>query len=99
MAGGNPGPVDSPPVVDIKHTPHILHVHLPQFSEDVNTGVVNPRIYSAKSIYGQIRYSLERIIVGHISCDTLHFIPFTSQRSEEHTSELQSRGHLVCRLL
>src|SRR5690625_6391158 len=24
---------------------------------------------------------------------------FTSSRSEEHTSELQSRGHLVCRLL
>src|SRR5690625_5496956 len=23
----------------------------------------------------------------------------SSQRSEEHTSELQSRGHLVCRLL
>src|SRR5207253_9916557 len=25
--------------------------------------------------------------------------PFGSLRSEEHTSELQSRGHLVCRLL
>src|SRR5690625_6030671 len=25
--------------------------------------------------------------------------PFASIRSEEHTSELQSRGHLVCRLL
>src|SRR5690625_6960877 len=25
--------------------------------------------------------------------------PCTDQRSEEHTSELQSRGHLVCRLL
>src|SRR5215208_7458215 len=24
---------------------------------------------------------------------------YTSARSEEHTSELQSRGHLVCRLL
>src|SRR5690625_5637381 len=24
---------------------------------------------------------------------------FTQPRSEEHTSELQSRGHLVCRLL
>src|SRR5690625_7126454 len=24
---------------------------------------------------------------------------FTEDRSEEHTSELQSRGHLVCRLL
>src|SRR5690625_6215043 len=25
--------------------------------------------------------------------------PFLKDRSEEHTSELQSRGHLVCRLL
>src|SRR5690625_8035508 len=30
---------------------------------------------------------------GH--AETLHF----RDRSEEHTSELQSRGHLVCRLL
>src|SRR5439155_24047692 len=27
------------------------------------------------------------------------FSTSTSRRSEEHTSELQSRGHLVCRLL
>src|SRR5437870_8449996 len=27
------------------------------------------------------------------------FVELPSQRSEEHTSELQSRGHLVCRLL
>src|SRR5207253_10927351 len=26
-------------------------------------------------------------------------VPHPAQRSEEHTSELQSRGHLVCRLL
>src|SRR5437660_7736452 len=26
-------------------------------------------------------------------------IPVVLERSEEHTSELQSRGHLVCRLL
>src|SRR5690625_6517256 len=26
-------------------------------------------------------------------------LPFVQNRSEEHTSELQSRGHLVCRLL
>src|SRR5207253_3571863 len=27
------------------------------------------------------------------------YVEFKIQRSEEHTSELQSRGHLVCRLL
>src|SRR2546422_9241412 len=30
---------------------------------------------------------------------TIRFILFTGERSEEHTSELQSRLHLVCRLL
>src|SRR5215510_13990886 len=29
----------------------------------------------------------------------LDVAPTTTARSEEHTSELQSRGHLVCRLL
>src|SRR5690625_6969855 len=28
-----------------------------------------------------------------------HHHPLADPRSEEHTSELQSRGHLVCRLL
>src|SRR5207253_6134104 len=28
-----------------------------------------------------------------------HPTPYPRTRSEEHTSELQSRGHLVCRLL
>src|SRR2546429_3283175 len=35
-------------------------------------------------------------------CDTLehgHDVVFSASRSEEHTSELQSRLHLVCRLL
>src|SRR5690625_5324463 len=29
----------------------------------------------------------------------IHLMEALAQRSEEHTSELQSRGHLVCRLL
>src|SRR5690625_5784795 len=35
--------------------------------------------------------------ISTILSDILIFSP--SMRSEEHTSELQSRGHLVCRLL
>src|SRR5690625_6834385 len=35
-----------------------------------------------------------------ISLDSRHSrLPLPGLRSEEHTSELQSRGHLVCRLL
>src|SRR5439155_12453383 len=36
------------------------------------------------------RADVERPVTGRKVCD---------MRSEEHTSELQSRGHLVCRLL
>src|SRR5690625_5511784 len=36
-----------------------------------------------------------RITAGHLECLVLNI----ARRSEEHTSELQSRGHLVCRLL
>src|SRR5690625_5669418 len=31
--------------------------------------------------------------------DSFVYVIFEDDRSEEHTSELQSRGHLVCRLL
>src|SRR5690625_5213240 len=36
---------------------------------------------------------------SHKACDTNLVARTSSPRSEEHTSELQSRGHLVCRLL
>src|SRR5207253_3774270 len=32
-------------------------------------------------------------------CGAMHSMGHIQVRSEEHTSELQSRGHLVCRLL
>src|SRR5690625_6622399 len=34
---------------------------------------------------------------NHVLLLSIH--PMYARRSEEHTSELQSRGHLVCRLL
>src|SRR5207253_9175134 len=44
-------------------------------------------------------------VATRVSSTAHHGVPFgngsrsRSTRSEEHTSELQSRGHLVCRLL
>src|SRR5690625_6621253 len=38
-------------------------------------------------------------IVGQIAKDKGAYVVGIAGRSEEHTSELQSRGHLVCRLL
>src|SRR5690625_7289911 len=37
--------------------------------------------------------------LNQLTSDVLEKIMFPLGRSEEHTSELQSRGHLVCRLL
>src|SRR5438445_2776739 len=38
-------------------------------------------------------------IVRHPRTHLCHFVVYPAARSEEHTSELQSRQYLVCRLL
>src|SRR5439155_23030447 len=52
---------------------------------------------------GQTSEPIFEYEIGHALLQTFHRQLFAdgarSQRSEEHTSELQSRGHLVCRLL
>src|SRR5437870_9135347 len=48
-----------------------------------------------RSVYGALRFL-------QVACIAPVFplaVARIAQRSEEHTSELQSRGHLVCRLL
>src|SRR5690554_4822967 len=48
-------------------------------------------------------YELAQLFPGHTTIKNPRFDElmqfFTNMRSEEHTSELQSRPHLVCRLL
>src|SRR2546422_5299593 len=41
----------------------------------------------------------ERLAPAHAGIKVLYLSGYTDDRSEEHTSELQSRLHLVCRLL
>src|SRR5690625_6044890 len=54
---------------------------------------------------GYIEIDLSNSLEGNKIIDRIHYLNIYSQevelpiRSEEHTSELQSRGHLVCRLL
>src|SRR2546425_9345030 len=45
------------------------------------------------------RAALERIGVGNIRTNGYSFLVEHEERSEEHTSELQSLAYLVCRLL
>src|SRR5437870_6313493 len=49
----------------------------------------SPTLVSDRSLAATLRAQLGTIEPGH----------YVAIRSEEHTSELQSRGHLVCRLL
>src|SRR5690625_5570260 len=48
--------------------------------------------------FAQLQMSSQLLIPGQLIHRYSRMF-YWSQRSEEHTSELQSRGHLVCRLL
>src|SRR5690625_5459916 len=56
-----------------------------------------------KSSWGTVIRRIPEAFISNIWIWAIFLIPVllgvTSLRSEEHTSELQSRGHLVCRLL
>src|SRR5690554_7528363 len=56
------------------------------------------------ALKADIRYTLSRLLYRHWRYGCLSAVNFKNKsiafnRSEEHTSELQSRPHLVCRLL
>src|SRR3712207_8779897 len=54
--------------------------------------------YSSKAIGSQIKSPVQ-LVVGTIRALGVEMPPPRALRSEEHTSELQSRQYLVCRLL
>src|SRR2546429_4445068 len=62
------------------------------------TASVFPRSSETYSLWNGAAYALPSGLASVFSFLTT-FICFRSTRSEEHTSELQSRLHLVCRLL
>src|SRR3989442_9772717 len=61
-------------------------------------------LFQSRNALGQARQQLVEgiVVLGHGLGREAHVVQRTlqqRQRSEEHTSELQSRPHLVCRLL
>src|SRR5690625_6520361 len=72
--------------------------------------LTNPVDAMTYTVYKESGFPKERVIGQSGVLDTARFRTFVAEelnlsikditgRSEEHTSELQSRGHLVCRLL
>src|SRR5690625_6275586 len=62
--------------------------------------VLNAGTENRRMIRGQFLASAAGILFSFwLLAGFLWILKITGQRSEEHTSELQSRGHLVCRLL
>src|SRR5690625_7054815 len=60
--------------------------------DDALTAAAHPVFTAEQAEAGEVVYQQ--------SCAACHFGQLQGDdRSEEHTSELQSRGHLVCRLL
>src|SRR5207253_6347570 len=68
----------------------------------VTLAVVAERLL-VEALQQEVDLLLEELTVRRLVYDRrperLDFTGVISTRSEEHTSELQSRGHLVCRLL
>src|SRR5690625_4423020 len=74
-----------PPTRTIFRHPHVKDARSPEyFSFSIKKD--NPLFFQNPQGQSHIQKSRVALLLKH-------------QRSEEHTSELQSRGHLVCRLL
>src|SRR5437660_12730133 len=73
------------------------------FTDTATTEIYTLSLHDALPIFcGQqasVRFRADLACDGHAADRQAHDQRKHIQRSEEHTSELQSRGHLVCRLL
>src|SRR5687768_17825133 len=66
--------------------------------EDVLTRVPN-RLSFTEQLLVEVSTAAGRRTAITVGLLQIHGLAYVNERSEEHTSELQSRLHLVCRLL
>src|SRR5690625_6732051 len=88
------------------HRGHLINIFYPVVYKK---GLASPGLLPKKSLCNELRgktvnFCINRLPVGWRCVDDAqvsgtHEGELKCSRSEEHTSELQSRGHLVCRLL
>src|SRR5437870_7370430 len=83
--------------------PNLLLFFLFFFTDPPTTEIYTLSLHDALPISHRIAVVLDDVDhrqlpqLGHV--EALVDLALVGGRSEEHTSELQSRGHLVCRLL
>src|SRR5439155_21700447 len=88
--------ISDPPSADIRTLSCLFF-----FNHPATTEIYTLSLHDALPILpqGLLGYSEGTFEEAACSCEILVVHEQPAVRSEEHTSELQSRGHLVCRLL
>src|SRR3712207_6096186 len=92
---GSSGPDALRHTLDLAQLADRLGYHRYWLAEHHGLSLAGP---SPEILIGPVAAATERIRVGSGGVMLPHYSPF-KVRSEEHTSELQSRQYLVCRLL
>src|SRR5439155_16214606 len=99
LRGGEPGP---PGLLRRAHTQLLLVADQRHPEEQgLQSELLEPAVLrEQRRLETELREPLRLPVDQGLHPELLREAPqFGVQRSEEHTSELQSRGHLVCRLL
>src|SRR5690625_5700980 len=77
-----------------------IYAYIIVFKNDYNTALKSAAKSMRQNCYSLFLHKCHYIRIALALLGKLGIITFLQlARSEEHTSELQSRGHLVCRLL
>src|SRR5690625_3478479 len=91
-------------MIDDVHDLNLMIVTEAEGDQGILLGAVANRGFSDQSV--SLSLGGDELFAGTLDAESTHLLeegePIIVQnvpRSEEHTSELQSRGHLVCRLL
>src|SRR5439155_27257095 len=97
MTRADRGPPTAPPLFyDSYDPPQVLHSFPTRRSSDLSERTrISPKYL--EQIMRRLRTA--NIVRSHRGINGDGSKQYSPSRSEEHTSELQSRGHLVCRLL